>query len=36
MPKSSHARKIGASKGMAGKKRLKFEAKKEKTAERKF
>ena len=36
LPESSHARKIGVSKGMVGKKRWKFVAKKEKTAERKF
>ena len=36
MPESSHARKMGVSKGMVGKKRWKFVAKKEKTAERKF
>ena len=33
---SSYARKMGVSKGMVGKKRWKFVAKKEKTAERKF
>ena len=36
LPESSHARKMGVSKGMVGKKRWKFVAKKEKTAERKF
>ena len=36
MPESSYARKMRVSKGMVGKKRGKFVAKKEKTAERKF
>ena len=36
MPESSHARKMGVSKGMVGKKRWKFVAKKEKTDEPRF
>ena len=36
LPEISYARKMGVSKGMVGKKRWKFVAKKEKTAERKF
>ena len=36
MTESSYARKMGVSKGMVGKERWKFVAKKEKTAERKF
>ena len=36
LPESSHARKMGVLKGMVGKKRWKFVAKKEKTDGRKF
>ena len=36
MREISYARKMDVSKGMVGKKRWKFVAKKEKTAERKF
>ena len=35
MPESSHAKKMGVWKGMVGKKKYKFVAKKEKTVERK-
>ena len=36
MPEGSYTRKMGVSKGMVGKKKWKFVAKKEKAAERKF